>query len=146
MTQDTLGKMFWNRVERSGGNPAQQAKRDGAWKTLTWKEVGRRGARARRRPRHAGPEEGRRGRHPLGEPRRVGAGGLRHLLGGLRDHSRSTRRYPPDLIQYIVNDAGVKTLIVEDAAQLAKVLEVQGKMDGLEQVDPDPGRRRAMRP
>jgi len=42
--------------------------------------------------------------------------------------------YPPDLIQYIVNDAGVRTLFVEDAAQLAKVLEVQGKMDGLEHV------------
>ena len=42
--------------------------------------------------------------------------------------------YPPDLIQYIVNDAGVKTLFVEDAVQLAKVLEVQGKMDGLEQI------------
>jgi long-chain acyl-CoA synthetase len=42
--------------------------------------------------------------------------------------------YPPDIIQYIVNDAGVRTLFVEDAAQLAKVLEVQGKMDGLEHV------------
>ena len=42
--------------------------------------------------------------------------------------------YPPDLIQYIVNDAGVKTLFVEDPAQLAKVLEVQGKMEGLEQI------------
>src|SRR5581483_2400772 len=50
--------------------------------------------------------------------------------------------YPPDLIEYIVNDAEVKTLFVEDAAQLAKVLEVQGKMEGLEQivvVQGDPG-------
>jgi long-chain acyl-CoA synthetase len=42
--------------------------------------------------------------------------------------------YPPDLIQYLVNDADVKTLFVEDAGQLAKVLEVQGKMEGLEQI------------
>jgi len=42
--------------------------------------------------------------------------------------------YPPDLIQYIVNDAGVKTLIVEDPTQLAKVLEVDAAMPGLEQI------------
>ena len=50
--------------------------------------------------------------------------------------------YPPDLIQYIVNDAGVKTLFVEDPGQLAKVLEVQGKMDGPRA---DRGDRRATR-
>jgi long-chain acyl-CoA synthetase len=42
--------------------------------------------------------------------------------------------YPPDLIQYIVNDAGVKTLIVEDPSQLAKVLEGDAAMPGLEQI------------
>src|SRR4029434_7701380 len=40
MTQDTLAKMFWNRVERSGDRPAQQAKRGGTWTTTTWKDVG----------------------------------------------------------------------------------------------------------
>jgi long-chain acyl-CoA synthetase len=42
--------------------------------------------------------------------------------------------YPPDLIEYIVNDAGVKTLIVEDPTQLAKVLEVDKSMPGLEHI------------
>src|SRR5215831_7244469 len=42
--------------------------------------------------------------------------------------------YPPDLIQYIVNDAGVKTLIAEDPIQLAKVLEVEASMPNLEQI------------
>ena len=42
--------------------------------------------------------------------------------------------YPPDLIQYIVNDAEVKTLVVEDPGQLEKVIEVKDKVDGLEQV------------
>ena len=40
MTHDTLARMFWNRVERSGAKPAQQAKRDGKWITATWSQVG----------------------------------------------------------------------------------------------------------
>src|SRR6266511_3188671 len=37
---DTLARMFWARVERSGASPAQQFKQGGAWKTLAWREVG----------------------------------------------------------------------------------------------------------
>ena len=36
--------------------------------------------------------------------------------------------YPPDLIAYVVNDSGAKTLIVEDAGQLAKALDVRDSM------------------
>jgi long-chain acyl-CoA synthetase len=42
--------------------------------------------------------------------------------------------YPPEVISYIVNDAEVRTLILEDPAQLAKALEVQGQMKDLEQI------------
>src|SRR5439155_447059 len=42
--------------------------------------------------------------------------------------------YPPDLIAYVVNDSGARTIIVEDAAQLAKVLETREKMPGLQQI------------
>jgi long-chain acyl-CoA synthetase len=42
--------------------------------------------------------------------------------------------YTPEQLAYIVNDSGAKTLIVEDAAQLAKALEARGKMDGLEHI------------
>ena len=40
MAEDTLAKMFWSRVERSGDRPAQQFKQGGAWQTRTWREVG----------------------------------------------------------------------------------------------------------
>ena len=40
MADQTLARMFWNRVELSGDKPAQQLKQRGAWKTLTWREVG----------------------------------------------------------------------------------------------------------
>ncbi len=42
--------------------------------------------------------------------------------------------YPPDLVAYVVNDSGARTLFVEDAAQLAKVLEAREQMPGLEQI------------
>ncbi len=133
MTQDTLAKMFWNRVERSGGNPAQQAKRDGVWKTQTWKEVGE----AVRELAAGLIALGRRKGDAVGI---LSASRAEWVQADFAIFSAGCvtipiyPSYPPDLIQYIVNDAGLKTLIVEDPGQLAKVLEVQGKMDGLEQI------------
>ncbi|HYS93084.1 MAG TPA: AMP-binding protein, partial [Candidatus Acidoferrales bacterium] len=40
MPDSTLPRMFWNRVEKSSARPAQQFKYRGAWRTLTWREVG----------------------------------------------------------------------------------------------------------
>src|SRR5207237_338344 len=42
--------------------------------------------------------------------------------------------YPPDLIAYVVNDSGARTIIVEDPGQLAKVLEARDKAPGLEHI------------
>ncbi|MGH7315919.1 MAG: AMP-dependent synthetase/ligase, partial [Candidatus Rokuibacteriota bacterium] len=133
MAHGTLASMFWNRVERDGDRPAQRYKADGTWHTLTWRQVG------------DVVREVATGLLALGRQKGDAIG----ILAGSRAEwvqadfavfSAGGRTipiyptYPPDLIQYIVNDAGVKTLFVEDAAQLAKVLEVQGKMDGLEQI------------
>lgn len=133
MADGTLATMFWDRVERSGDRPAQQFKQDGKWQTLTWHEVGE------------AVRELATGLIALGRRRGDAVG----ILSGSRaewvqaDFAIFSAgcttipiypTYPPDLIQYIVSDADVKTLIVEDPAQLAKVLEVQGKMEGLEQI------------
>ena len=40
MADDTLARMFWARVERGGGGPAQRFKRGGTWQTLSWREMG----------------------------------------------------------------------------------------------------------
>jgi long-chain acyl-CoA synthetase len=133
MADDTLARIFWSRVERSGAAPAQRFKRGGAWQTLSWRE--------------------------LGEIVREVASGLIALgrkpgdAVGILSNSRAEwvqadfaifsagcrtipiyPTYPSELIQYLVTDAGIKTLIVEDPAQLAKVNEVKGKLDGLEQI------------
>jgi long-chain acyl-CoA synthetase len=133
MSPATLASMFWDRVERSADRPAQQFKRGPAWHTLTWREVGE------------AVREVATGLIALGRargeavailsasrPEWVQADFAVFSAGGITIPIYPT--YPPPLIRYIVNDAGVRTLIVEDATQLAKVLEVRGEMPGLEQI------------
>jgi long-chain acyl-CoA synthetase len=133
MTQDTLAKMFWNRIERSGDQPAEQAKRDGVWKTLTWKEVGQAVRELAAGLLALGRKKGDAvGILSASRAEWVHADFAIFSVGCVTIPIYPT--YPADLIQYIVNDAGVRTLFVEDTTQLAKVLEVQGKMEGLEQI------------
>jgi long-chain acyl-CoA synthetase len=133
MAADTLARMFWDRVERSAERPAQQFKHIGGWKTITWREVG------------DVVREVTLGLLALGR----GKGDAVALLSTSRaewvqaDFAIFSAgcvtvpvypTYPPDLIAYVVNDSGSKTIIVEDPGQLAKVLEARDKMPGLEHV------------
>src|SRR5207253_1510594 len=133
MATDTLARMFWDRVERSGDRPAQQFKQGADWKTITWREVG------------DVVREVALGLIALGREK----GEMVALLSTSRaewvqaDFAIFSAgcvtipiypSYPPDLVAYIVNDSGAKTLIVEDRGQQASVLEVRGRIRGLEQV------------
>src|SRR6267142_4697370 len=133
MAADTLARMFWERVERSADRPAHQFKQGAAWNTTTWREVGET------------VREVALGLLALGR----GKGDAVALLSGSRaewvqaDFAIFSAgcvtvpvypSYPPDLIAYIVNDSGARTIIVEDPAQLAKVLEARDKMPGLQQI------------
>jgi long-chain acyl-CoA synthetase len=133
MGGDTLAQMFWARVDRSGGSPAQQVKRRGAWQTLSWREVGE----VVREVALGLLALGRRKEDAVGI---LSASRAEWVQADFAIFSVGGRTipiypsYPPDLIQYIVNDAGVRTLIVEDLAQLEKVMEARGKMARLDQV------------
>src|SRR5687767_15684190 len=133
MADGTLSKMFWSRVEKSGDRPAQMFKQDGVWKTLTWREVGE------------VVRELALGLVALGRQK----GDAVALLSASRaewvqaDFAIFSAgcitvpvypTYPPDLIAYVVNDSGARTIFVEDPAQLAKVLEVRDKMPALEHI------------
>jgi long-chain acyl-CoA synthetase len=133
MSETSLARMFWNRVEKSAGQPAQKLKHHGGWKTLSWREVGD-------AVREVASGLVALGRRP-GEAVAILSGSRAEWvqadfaifsMGGVTIPIYPS--YPPDLIQYIVNDAGVKTLIAEDPTQLAKVLEVEASMPGLEQI------------
>jgi long-chain acyl-CoA synthetase len=133
MATDTLARMFWDRVEQSGDRPAQQFKLGADWKTITWREVG------------DIVREVALGLIALGRQK----GETVALLSASRaewvqaDFAIFSAgcvtvpvypTYPPELIAYVVNDSGAKTIIVEDPAQLAKVLQARDKMPTLEQI------------
>ena len=133
MAADTLARMFWERVERSGDRPAQQFKHGAGWTTITWREVGQT------------VRELALGLLALGRAK----GDSVALLSSSRaewvqaDFAIFTAgcvtvpvypSYPPDLIAYIVNDSGARTIIVEDPAQLAKVLQAREKTPNLEHI------------
>src|SRR6266849_4054241 len=133
MAQDTLARMFWSRVERSGDQPAQQSKQGGAWKTITWRQLG------------DTVQELALGLIALGRQK----GEAVALLSTSRaewvqaDFAIFSAgcvtvpvypTYPPDLIAYVVNDSGARTILVEDSGQLAKVLEARAQMPTLDSI------------
>ena len=133
MSEQSLARMFWNRVEKSAGSPAQKFKQQGTWKTLTWREVGN-------AVRELAAGLAALGRRPADAVGILSTSRAEWVQADFAIFSAGCvtipiyPTYPPDLIEYIVNDAGVKTLIVEDPTQLAKVLEVDKAMPGLEQI------------
>ena len=133
MATDTLARMFWDRVERSGDRPAHQFKHGADWKTITWREVGDVVREVALGLISLGREKG--DTIALLSTSRaewVQADFAIFSTGCVTVPVYPT--YPPDLIAYVVNDSGAKTIIVEDSAQLAKVLQARDKMPTLEHV------------
>src|SRR5438477_479776 len=130
---ETLGTMFWSRVEKSTDRPAQMFKRHGAWTTLTWREVGE-------VVREVALGLIALGRQPGDAVALLSASRAEWVQADFAIFSAGCitvpvyPTYPPDLIAYVVNDSGARTIIVEDPGQLAKVLEVRDKTPGLEHI------------
>src|ERR671924_630459 len=130
---ETLGTMFWSRVDKSAERPAQMGKRHGAWTTLTWREVGE-------IVRELALGLIALGRQPGETVALLSASRAEWVQADFAIFSAGCvtvpvyPSYPPDLIAYVVNDSGARTIIVEDPGQLAKVLEAREKMPGLQQI------------
>src|SRR2546425_1768409 len=130
---EPLGTMFWDRVEKSGGGPAQMFKRHSAWTTLTWREVGE-------IVREVALGLIALGRQPGDAVALLSTSRAEWVQADFAIFSAGCitvpvyPTYPPDLIAYVVNDSGAKTIIVEDPGQLAKVLEARDKPPALEQI------------
>jgi long-chain acyl-CoA synthetase len=130
---DSLATMFWNRVDKSGDRPAQMSKRHGAWTTLTWREVGE-------AVRELALGLLALGRQPGDTIALLSTSRAEWVQADFAIFSAGCitvpvyPTYPPDLIAYVINDSGARTIIVEDPGQLAKVLEAREKTPGLQQI------------
>ncbi len=133
MATDTLARMFWDRVEKSADRPAQSFKRGAEWKTVVWREVGGVVREVALGLIALGREKGER-------VALLSASRAEWVQADFAIFSAGCvtvpvyPSYPPDLIAYVVNDSQAKTLIVEDPAQLAKVLQARDRMPELEQI------------
>ena len=133
MADDTLARMFWSRVERNADRPAQQFKRNGAWVTLTTRELGETVRELALGLIALGREKGDRvALLSASRPEWVQADFAIFSAGCATVPVYPS--YPPDLVAYVVNDSEARTLIVEDAGQLAKALEARDRMPKLEQI------------
>lgn len=133
MADDTLARMFWNRVEKGGDRPAQEFKRAGRWETLTWRQYGE----VVRELALGLVAVGRKKGDAVALLSQSRAEWMQADFAILSAGCVTVPIYPtytPEQIAYIVNDSESRTLIVEDPGQLAKALEVRGKMDRLEQI------------
>src|SRR5262245_12723797 len=133
MAETSLARMFWNRVEKSALRPGKQRKQHKGWTTRTWREVGE----AVREIASGLVALGRRPREAVAilstsRAEWVQADFAIFSAGGVTVPIYPS--YPPDLIAYIVNDSGARTIFVEDAGQLAKVLEARERMPALEHI------------
>src|SRR5437016_10258198 len=133
MAEDTLARMFWSRMERSGDRVAQQFKRDGTWATITVRELGEIVREVALGLIALGRAQGDRvALLSSSRPEWVQADFGIFSAGCVTVPVYPS--YPPDLVAYVVNDSEAKTLIVEDAAQLAKALEARERMPKLEHI------------
>jgi long-chain acyl-CoA synthetase len=133
LAETTLARMFWNRVEADGPSLAQLVKRRGEWQRLTWSDVGA-------AVRHAALgllALGVRADETVALLSRSRAEWVHADLAILSIGAVTVPIYPtytPEQVAYIVNDSQARTLIVEDASQLAKTLEVRAKIPALERI------------
>ncbi|MFQ5830115.1 MAG: AMP-dependent synthetase/ligase [Candidatus Methylomirabilia bacterium] len=133
MADDTLARMFWNRVEKSGNRPAQMHKVGGQWRALAWTELGEIARELALGLLALGRKKGEAvALLSASRAEWVQADFAIFSAGCVTIPIYPT--YTPEQIAYIVNDSEARTLVVEDPAQLAKVLEVRGKMGNLDEI------------
>jgi long-chain acyl-CoA synthetase len=131
MAAETLARMFWGRVERGGDRPAQLVKADGAWTEVSWRALGQEVrelalglvALGRRPGEAVGLLSQSRAEWVRADFAIFSAGGVTIPI---------YPSYPADGVAYIAKDSAVRTLVVEDQAQLAKALEAARETPGLD--------------
>jgi long-chain acyl-CoA synthetase len=133
MGNDTLASLFWSRIETGDGRDAHLVKRDGAWRHLTWAEVGE----VVRELAFGLLALGRRPGDAVAILAASRAEWVQADFAILSAGCTTVPIYPtytPGQIADILEECEARTVIVEDRAQLSRVLEVRDKLGHLEQV------------
>jgi long-chain acyl-CoA synthetase len=133
MATDTLASMFWRRVETGDGRDAQLVKRDGAWRAVTWSEVGE----VVRELAFGLLALGCRPGESVAILAASRAEWVQADFAILSAGCTTVPLYPtstPLQIADILGECETRTVIVEDRAQLSRVLEVRDRLDHLEHV------------
>ncbi len=139
ISEDTIGRLFWNRVRRYGPRTALRMKRTGRWQDISWEEWGRNVRRFAM------------GLAALGMEARDKVALLSENrpewtyvdLAVLSANAVDTPIYPtsiPEQVEYIVKDSGSRFIVVSTEEQLEKVREIKGRLPGLEKailMDPE---------
>jgi long-chain acyl-CoA synthetase len=133
MTPETLGQLFWNRATRFGERVAQRVKVRGTWRDLSWRAL----AEEVEEVALGLVELGRQAGEAVAILSQTRAEWVRadfaiFAAGGVTIPVYPT--YPVETLAYIVGDSGARTLFVEDAGQLAKVMTGAGAMPSLDSV------------
>lgn len=131
MEEKTLGKVFWNRVQRYGSRVALKTKRNEAWTTISWQEWGRNVKLFSRGLIALGLEE-RECVALLSENRPEWTYADLALLSinALDAPIYSTNL--PDAVEHIVKDSGSRFIVVSTEDQLKKIKEIRGAVPHLE--------------
>jgi long-chain acyl-CoA synthetase len=133
MDDATIGRMFFNRVEKYGPRPLFKVKRNDSYVNISWNEAGQAARELGLGLLEAGIEHGDRVAL-LSENRPEWAFSDLGILsiGGINVPIYATNT--PRQIEYIINDSSARILIVSTQGQLDKALEAKENCPGLEQI------------
>jgi long-chain acyl-CoA synthetase len=133
MDDATIGRMFFNRVEKYGPSTLFKVKRDGRYTNISWNEAGQAAKELALGLLESGIEHGERVAL-LSENRPEWAFSDLGILsiGAVNVPIYATNT--PKQIEYIINDSASKILIVSTQSQLDKALEARDKCPTLERI------------
>jgi long-chain acyl-CoA synthetase len=133
ISEDTVVKLFWNRVRRYGMRTALRVKRAGLWQDIGWEEWGRSVRNFAMGLRALGLKE--RDRVALlSENRPEWTYADLAVLSANAVDAPIYATNIPEQVEHIVRDSGSRFIVVSTESQLAKVLEVRSRVPDLEKV------------
>jgi long-chain acyl-CoA synthetase len=131
--RDTLTRIFYGGIDRFGGMEALRFKRDGAWRSMTYREVEQRVARVAAALNSWGLTPGERvAILSENRPEWAVVDYATLALGAVVVPVYPT--LPPDQVAVILKDSGARFVFVSNTEQAGKVAAIRGQLPGLERV------------